>query len=207
MLAGAIVRQTEKMKGENFYELKGAIDAVLTKLGITDYWYDDFKATSDWADQVFWNKTGTAEIKIGDEEIGFVGEISPNILDVFNIRRKVAMFNLNFERLLKLISEELIYQPSSQYPAAVRDLAVLVSSGDRVGDVIKLIDDIGGELVQDVDLFDMYEGEGIPKGKKNLAFHIVYQSYEKTLKDEEVNRIQRKIIKELEKNDNWKVRK
>jgi len=106
-----------------------------------------------------------------------------------------------------MVSEELIYQPPSQYPAAVRDLAVLVNSGDRVGDVMKLIDDVGGELVQDVDLFDMYEGEGIPKDKKNLAFHIVYQSYEKTLKDEEVNKIQRNIIKKLEENNNWKVRK
>ncbi|MBU4285183.1 phenylalanine--tRNA ligase subunit beta [Patescibacteria group bacterium] len=207
MLAGAIVRTSEKVKGENFYELKGALDAILNKLGITDSWYDDFKATSELVDQIFWNKIGTAEIKIGDRKIGFIGEINPDILNAYNIKRKVAVFNLNFDQLLKMVSEELIYQPPSQYPAAVRDLAVLVNSGDRVGDVMKLIDDVGGELVQDVDLFDMYEGEGIPKDKKNLAFHIVYQSYEKTLKDEEVNKIQRNIIKKLEENNNWKVRK
>jgi phenylalanyl-tRNA synthetase beta chain len=207
MLAGAIVRTAEKTKGENFYELKGTLDAILNKLGITDFWYDDFKATSDLVDQIFWNKTGTAEIKIGDEEIGFIGEINPDILNAYNIKRKVAIFNLNFDQLLKMISEELIYQPPSQYPAAVRDLAILVNSGDKVGDVMKLIDDAGGELVQDVDLFDMYEGEGIPKGKKNLAFHIIYQSYERTLRDEEVNKIQRNIIKKLEENNNWRVRK
>jgi phenylalanyl-tRNA synthetase beta chain len=207
MLAGAIVRTTEKTKGENFYELKGVLDAILNKLGITDSWYDDFKATSELVDQIFWNKTGTAEIKIGDEEIGFIGEINPDILNAYNIKRKVAIFNLNFDQLLKMVSEELIYQPPSQYPAAVRDLAILVNSGDKVGDVMKLIDDAGGELVQDVDLFDMYEGEGIPKDKKNLAFHIIYQSYEKTLKDEEVNKIQKNIIKKIEENNNWKVRK
>ncbi len=206
MLSGAIVRQTEKIKGESFYELKGVIDAILTKLGISDYWYDDFQATSDWTDQIFWSKTGTAEIKIGNEEIGFLGEINSDILNAFNIKRKVVMFNLNFEKLLKLVSEELIYRSPSPYPAAIRDLAVLVNKSDRVGDVMKIIEDTGGELVQDVDLFDMYEGEEIPDNKKNLAFHIIYQSYEKTLKDEEIDKIQRKIIKELEKN-NWQVRR
>jgi phenylalanyl-tRNA synthetase beta chain len=207
MLAGAVVRSTEKTKGENFYELKGMVDVVLNKLGVTDFWYDNFKATSELVDQTFWNKTGTAEIKIGDNEVGFIGEINPDILNAYNIKRKVAMFNLDFNQLLKLISEELIYEPPSPYPAAVRDLAVLVNVEDQVGDVIKLIDDIGGDLIQDVDLFDMYEGPNIPVGKKNLAFHIIYQSYEKTLKDEEVDKIQNKIIRELEKNINWKIRK
>ena len=207
MLAGAVVRQSEKIIGENFYELKGILDNLFIKLGISDYWYDDFGATPEHTDRIFWSKTATAEIKIGDKEIGFVGDINAEILDAFGIKRKVAMFNLNFEQLLKLVEEELIYQPPSPYPAAMRDLAVLINKEDRVGDVIKIIDDAGGELVQDVDLFDMYEGEGIPANKKNLAFHIIFQSYEKTLNDEEVDKIFRKIIKELEKNNCWKVRR
>ena len=207
MLAGVIVRSTEKTRGENFYELKGMVDAILNKLGITDFWYDNFKATSELVDQIFWNKIGTAEIKIGDNEVGFIGEINPDTLNAYNIKRKVAMFNLDFGQLLKLISEELIYEPPSPYPAAVRDLAILVNTEDKVGDVMKLINDIGGELIQDVDLFDMYEGPNIPVGKKNLAFHIIYQSYEKTLNDDEVDKIQNKIIRELEKNNNWRVRK
>ena len=207
MLSGVIVRQAEKIKGENFYELKGILEGLFTKLGISDYWYDDFGATPEDTDEIFWSKSGTAEIKVGDKEIGFVGEINPDILNNFNIKRAVAMFNLNFDLLSSLITEELIYQPPSPYPAAVRDLAVLVNKEDRVGDVIEIIDDAGGELVQDVDLFDMYEGEEIPGSKKNLAFHIVFQSYEKTLKDEEIERILRKIIRELEKNKDWRIRR
>lgn len=207
MLAGLISVQKEKIKGEKFYELKGVIDSLLNKSGITDHWYDDFQATPEWTDEVFWQKTGTAEIKVGDEEIGFVGEISPKILAKLNIKAIVVGFNLNFEKILKLAQEELIYQPPSPYPAAVRDLAILVNRGDRVADVLNVINEAGGELVQDVDLFDMYEGEEIPNGKKNLAFHIIYQSYEKTLKDEEVDRIQKRIIRELEKKRGWQVRK
>jgi phenylalanyl-tRNA synthetase beta chain len=207
MLTGIVARRSEKIKGENFYELKGTIDNLLNKLGITDIWYDDYQATPEWIDDAFWQKTGTAEIKVGDEEIGFIGEINPKILTRLNIKAIVTAFNLNFEKILKLAEEELIYEPPSPYPAAVRDLAILVNQQDRVGDVLNVIEIAGGDLVQDVDLFDMYEGEEIPGGKKNLAFHIIYQSYEKTLKDEEVDKIQRKIIRELEKNEGWQVRK
>ena len=207
MLNGIIARRGEKIKGENFYELKGAIDSLLNKLGITDFWYDNYQATPDWTDKIFWQKTGTAEVKVGDEEIGFVGEISPVILSKLNIKAPVAAFNLNFEKILRLAEEELIYKPPSPYPAAVRDLAILVNPEDRVADVLNVIETAGGELVQDVDLFDMYEGEEIPGRKKNFAFHIIYQSYEKTLTDEEVDKIQRKIIRELEKNKGWRVRK
>ncbi|MFZ5559733.1 MAG: phenylalanine--tRNA ligase subunit beta [Patescibacteria group bacterium] len=207
MLAGIIAKRSEKMKGENFYELKGVVEGVLNKLGIADVWHDDYQATPEWLDEAFWQKMAVAEIKVGDEEIGFMGEINPKILAKLNIKASVVAFNLNFEKLLKLAEEELIYKPPSPYPAAVRDLAILVNQNDRVVNVLNVIHRVGGELIQDVDLFDMYEGEEIPGGKKNLAFHIIYQSYEKTLKDEEVDKIQRKIIRELEKNEGWKVRR
>lgn len=207
MLTGLIAVQNEREKGERFYEIKGAIDSLFNKLGVTDHWYDDFQATPEWTEEIFWQKTGTAEVKVGNQEIGFIGEINPKILNKLNLKGIVVAFNLNFEKILKLAREELIYQPPSPYPAAVRDLAVLVYRGDRVADVLNMINDAGGELVSDVDLFDMYEGEEIPKAKKSLAFHIVYQSYEKTLKDSEVDKIQKRIIKVLESKRGWEVRK
>jgi phenylalanyl-tRNA synthetase beta chain len=207
MLSGIIAARNEKTKGEKFYELKGIIDSLLNKLGISDQWYDDFEATPEWTDDIFWQKTGTAEIKIGNEEVGFLGQINSQILNKLNIGGIVIAFNLNFEKILKLVEEELIYEPPSPYPAAVRDLAIFVNLEDKMADVLNIIEITGGNLVQDVDLFDMYEGEGIPDGKKSLAFHIVYQSYEKTLKDEEVDKVHRKIIRDLEKNKNWQVRK
>lgn len=207
MLAGLIAVQNEREKGERFYEIKGAIDSLFNKLGVTDHWYDDFQATPEWTEEIFWQKTGTAEVKVGNQEIGFIGEINPEILNKLNLKGIVVAFNLNFEKILKLAQEELIYQPPSPYPAAVRDLAVLVYRGDKVADVLNVINDAGGELVRDVDLFDMYEGEEIPKAKKSLAFHIIYQSYEKTLKDSEVDKIQKRIIKALESRRGWEVRK
>ncbi len=207
MLTAVIASKEEQTKGEKFYELKGMVDTLLNKLGISDQWYDDYGATPDDSDVVFWQEGRTAEIKVGDEEIGFLGYIHPRILNALNIKGIVVAANLNFKKVLRLASEELIYEPPSPYPAAVRDLAVFVDLNDRVADVLNVIEVAGGEIVRDVDLFDIYEGENLPEGRKSLAFHIIYQSYEKTLTDEEVDRIHRKIIKELEKNKNWQVRR
>ncbi|MBU0476617.1 phenylalanine--tRNA ligase subunit beta, partial [Patescibacteria group bacterium] len=89
----------------------------------------------------------------------------------------------------------------------IRDLAVLVPQGVLVEEVLNRINRIGGLLVRDVDLFDIYEGEGIVDGKKNLAFHIIYQAEDRTLKTKEIDEIHNKIIKSLEKEVEWEVRK
>ena len=205
MLAGIIWRKTNKR--ELFYEAKGIVDGLLNKLGISNQWYDDVKATSEWSDKIFWHSGISAEIKINDKEIGFAGEINPEILSKFGIKGSTAAFNLDFELLLELVSEELIYQHPSKYPAAIRDIAVLVNRGDRVVDVLNVINSVGNELVRDVDLFDMYEGGEIPRNKKNLAFHVVYQSDERTLTDEEVDKTHNRIVREINKKMGWEVRK
>jgi phenylalanyl-tRNA synthetase beta chain len=205
MLAGVLGRKTG---GDRlFYEAKGVVDGLLNKLGITGQWYDSFQATPEKTNKIFWNSSRSAEIKINNKEVGFIGEINPEILSKFGTKEQAVVFNLDFEPLIKLISEELIYQHPSKYPAVIRDIAVLVNLGDRVVDVLNVINSVGGELVRDVDLFDMYEGGELPRAKKNLAFHIVYQSDEKTLIDEEVDKVHNRIVKEVSKGRGWEVRK
>jgi len=181
MLSG-ILAEKEKT-GKLFYQAKGIVDGLLNKLGITGQWYDNFRATPEWSNKLLWHPTNSAEIKIDNQEIGYLGEINPEILSEFKIKGRVAAFNINFEILAKLASEELIYTPPSKYPAVIRDIAILVNLGDSVADVLNVINNAGGELVGDVDLFDIYEGNEVPDNKKNLAFHIIYQSDKKTLTD------------------------
>jgi len=128
-------------------------------------------------------------------------------LDDLKISLKVTAFNIDFEKLQKLCSEETIYQPISPYPAAVRDIAVLVPRTVKVVEVLNKINAVGGKLIRDIDLFDIYEGDKIPEGKKNLAFHIIYQAENRTLSSKEIDEIQNKIIKNLEKKLEWQVRR
>jgi len=198
---------TAAILGDEFYQLKGMVDLLLQKLGISNVWYDSYQSTPEDSKISMWHPKKCAEIKVDHEEIGFLGEISPKIIDHFKIDNRVVVFDIDFEKLQKLCSEETIYQPISKYPAAVRDLAVLVPRGTKVEEVLNKIEVAGGKLIRDVDLFDVYEGEELPEGKKNLAFHIIYQAENRTLASQEVDEIQNKIVKTLEQNPEWEVRK
>ncbi|MDP2933878.1 MAG: hypothetical protein Q8N81_07175 [bacterium] len=165
-----------------------------------------------------------AEIKSGDVLVGWVAEIKPEILDALEIKERVAAFELDFNKLIKLASEEREYVPPSKYPAIIRDLAVVVEEMTKIETVLNIIEIAGGPLLQDTDLFDIYEGmagaplrqgfsplrrvegEASEASKKRLAFRLIYQSDERNLTDEEVNKLQEKIIKALEE-EGWEVRK
>ena len=171
------ISEKKKLSGilypEDFYQLKGVIDTLLNRIGISDIWYDDSN-----------NKT---EIKIGSEILGWLDK---------------SVFEIDFTKLVELATEERIYTAPSKYPAMVRDIALWVDQNTKVAEVLNVINTVGGSLVSDVDLFDMYPGDD----KKSLAFHIIFQSNERTLIDKEVNELQEKIIKALEEK-NWEVRK
>ncbi|MBI2450610.1 MAG: phenylalanine--tRNA ligase subunit beta [Candidatus Nealsonbacteria bacterium] len=192
MLTGMLV-------GEDFYRLKGVIDSLFNKLGIVKVWYDDYQASPEDSPKSLWHHKKSAEIKVRDIELGFLGELKdkPNIV----------AFDLDFDKLTALASEEHEYRQISKYPATIRDLAVLVPALTRVEEVLNVIETAGGSILKDVDLFDIYEGEGIGDGKKNLAFHFVYQAEDRTLTSIEVYKIHQKIIEALEENPEWEVRR
>jgi len=198
---------TGVISGDAFYEAKGIIDLLLNKLGLSDIWYDEYKPTPEESKISIWHPKRCAEIKVGQDEIGFLGEISSKIVEKLKLKSRVIVFDFDFEKLQKSASEETEFQPISSYPFAVRDIAVLVPRGVLVEAVLNKINIAGGSLITDVDLFDIYEGEEILEGKKNLAFHIIYQAQDRTLSSKEIEEIQNKIIKALDADPEWEVRK
>jgi len=214
MLAGVIAHKTTNRKGREFYELKGVIDALFDGLGIAEHWYaespeyvrgNDFEPRSGEAPRGFWKEGGSAEIKVGDKHVGYLGEITPLVLEKYDIKTPVAGFEIDFEALASLAEEEQVYYPISKYPAIVRDLAILLPLEIRVEEALNVIENVGGPLLQDADLFDMYEGENLPGGMKSLAFRLIFQSKERTLSDKEVGDITAKIINAI-RQEGWEVR-
>ena len=195
------------LEGGDFYEIKGMIDLLFNKLGISNVWYDDYQVSPEDSKISIWNSKICAEIKVDNQEIGFLGEISNNLLKKLKIKNKLVGFELDFEKLKEIASQESAYSPVSVYPAAIRDLAVLVPKETKVIELLNIINISGGRLIKDIDVFDIYEGEEIPENKKNFAFHLIYQAEDRTLKAKEIDKIHKKIIKTLEKNPEWQVRK
>jgi len=202
MLAGIITAETD-----GFYILKGVIESLLNSFGISEIFYDNFEANPEKSKMLYWDLRRAAEVKVDNKEIGFLGAVSQIALKHLQIKENVFAFEIDLAQLIRSAQEENEYQPISKYPAAIRDIAVLVPRNVRVIDVLNIINSTVGKLLKDVDLFDMYEGEGLPQGKKSLAFHLIFQAEDRTLSSEEIDNFQKKIINSLEKDPEWDVRK
>ena len=190
----------------NFYEMKGICDFLLNSLGITEVWYDEYQQTPEKSRPVLWNKGKSAELKVDSQEIGFLGEISGALLSNLKIAKPVVALHLDIEKLIQLGTEERSYEAPSKFPSAARDLAIVVPVETRVAEVMNVMEGAGGQLVADIDLFDIYEGGQIAEEKKNLAFHIIYQADNRTLTNKEVDALHNQIIKAIQINPEWEVR-
>ena len=191
----------------SFHEVKGIVELLCERLGITECWFDDFQQTPLRSGKSLWNMQRSAECKLGNTRIGFVGEISRALSVSLKMRQNAAAFSLNLEAFVAAATAERTYRPPSRFPASVRDIALLVPRGTKVADVLNVMEARGGQLVRDIDVFDIYEGERVHGGMKNLAFHIVYQSEDRTLTSKEIDALHDRIIKALEENPEWEVRK
>jgi phenylalanyl-tRNA synthetase beta chain len=193
------------LTGEKFFEVKGVIDTLLKKMGISNFYFDFYQPTPEESKISIWQIKKSAEIKIDGEEIGFLGEISKKILEKYKIKDKIVAFDIDFEKLAKLATEEHEYQPFSIYPAIVRDISVLVPRDVLVEEVMDVIERTAGSLIRDIDLFDIYEE--IESERKSLAFHIIFQLRDRAILPDEAEEALQKIFENLEKNPNWEVRK
>lgn len=201
-LAVVSAKKEEKYEAEAFYHLKGTVDLLFVKLGINGLWYD---TAPEPLKNSFWRTEHSAEIKAGDEKFGFIGEIHQDVLKKMDVKTRVAVCEIDMEKLAAFASEEREYAPPPKFPAVIRDIAILVSRWTPIDEVQSAIEIAGGKLVVDSDLFDIYEGAGLPAEKISLAFSIVFQSAEKTLTDEEVDKIYGKITAAI-KERGWEVR-
>ena len=179
----------QKSAPVDFYFVKGIVETVLTRLGI--------KAEYLSGNDVTLNPAKCADVMADSVKIGVIGEVHPTVLRQFDIAEPAFLFELDVDRLLKLASRPLVYKAASKYPGITRDIAILLDAGvdyKNVADIVKSFN-----LVSDLQLFDLYEGEQVPDGKKSLAFRLTYQAADRTLKDEDVDKVQKRILEQLSK--------
>jgi len=181
----------QKQNPVDFYYLKGIIEALLGRLGIVDYKFYPVKYPS-------FHPARAAEIFIGEEKVGILGEVHADVASRFDLQERVYMAELNFKTLSRHAKMLINFKPLPRFPAVLRDIAVMVKEDVLSHDISREIFNAGGELVENVTLFDMYQGEQISTGYRSLAYSIVYRSKQKTLTDEEVNEVHQRIIKSLE---------
>ncbi|MFA5173473.1 MAG: phenylalanine--tRNA ligase subunit beta [Candidatus Paceibacterota bacterium] len=173
-------------KKENlFFELKGITEELLRRLGLTDFYFKEEEGKL---------------LVLTDGEA--VGSLTAEKREGY----KIALAEINFEKLEKEAEEELEYEEIIKYPSITRDLSFLAGSEARVGEILKEIQGVDFQEIRDVDMVDFYEDEKLGDNLKSLTFRIVLQSKEKSLTDEEADKIMEKIIKKLEEKFGIEVR-
>lgn len=184
----------------DFYYIKEIVEILFERLGIEGCEYLPEKSDNSY------HPNRTANIVYKGSNIGTIGEIHVDVLENYDMNKKVYMANLDFDRIVKESILEKKYKPLPKYPTITRDLAIVVDKDILVGNLEKIIWQNGEDLIEDINLFDVYTGDQISENKKSLAFSINYRSYEKTLKDKEVNKIHESIIGKLEDKFDGKLR-
>ncbi len=182
-----------------FYEVKNVLEIILGRFSVREVSFAPLERQIPHFP--VWHLKRTAVVEIGGEAIGVAGEIDPIVAANFGIEGRVGAFNLNFEKLLNVIQNiKPAYTPVSKFPPARIDLAVIVARKVLWSQIKDAVMVSGKELIKEIGLFDIYEGKNIPPDKRSLAFHMTFQSPERTLKDEEIKNITDKIINKLQSN-------
>lgn len=185
---------------DDFFFLKESVNKVLNRLGIKDLTYIREEENESF------HPGRTAKIIANGEEIGIIGEIHVDVLENYDIGKKVYISHLDFDKIVEITNLDIKYKPLPKYPSTARDIAVVVSENVLVGDIENIILKHGEGLIEKVELFDIYRGNQIEEGLKSIAFSIIYRSYEKTLTDEEVSKTLKNIIRDLEASLDAKLR-
>ncbi len=206
LLFGSVVMDFSK-KAEGFYEMKGYSDSILGQFGVEDYYYDDFEFAPTDTFVSLWHQGRCAEIKIEGKErsVGYIGEINPFVLANFGIKKRVTAIEIDLEALQKISNDLREFKPLRKFPTSVRDISMVAGPKVRVDDVLRSIQQSGGDLVLDADLFDIFDMEETEE--VSYAFHITFGAEERTLKNEEIDEAMKKIITDLETDLGVKIRK
>lgn len=187
-------------KDEDFFTMKSRLEGVLAMSGISGHAYIPS------AENPFYHPKRCAAVEIKGEIIGYIGEVHPAIAESFEIKKRVYIFQLDFDKIAEKRVHSHLYRPVAKFPAIKRDIALVVSDEIFVRDIETIIMGEGSELIEKVELFDIYRGEQVPEGKKSVAYSIVYRAADRTLKDEEVNLVQEKVLKALQAQLDVKIR-
>ena len=177
----------------DFFTAKGMVEQLLDTLFISNY---EFEASSN---EYAYHPGRCAHIMIDDTVIGVIGEIHPKVAENYGINERILCFTLDVDSLFAHTQTDATYTPLPKFPAVTRDLALICDETIPVRILEKAITKGAGNLLETIQLFDVYQGEQIEGGKKSVAFNIVLRSAENTLAEEQVNSTMKKVMKELEK--------
>ena len=179
---------------ENFFTLKGEVDALLEQLNVHPATYvADTKNPS-------YHPGRCADIMINGKKLGVIGQIHPLVAEGYGISGEVYVAELDFTGLQSALAPERVFHSLPKFPTVSRDLALVCDEAMTVGMLEACIKKAGGKLLRSIQLFDIYRGPGIAPGRKSVAFSLELRADDRTLTDEDTTGVTNAVLEKL-KND------
>jgi phenylalanyl-tRNA synthetase beta chain len=172
-------------RGVDFFDVKADLEALVAPLA----------ARFERAEHPAFHPGRAARVLIGGEPAGWLGELHPRWQQKYELARPVVLFELDAQRLAEVPAPALA--PPSKFPPVVRDMALIVDSGVPAEALLQAMEAEKPAIVASVRLFDLYQGSGVPAGRKSLAFRVVMQHTERTLTDAEADAARDQLVRLL----------
>ncbi len=182
-------------KNIDFGYVKGLLEGLLDKLFIKNY---EFVANSKIA---YFHPGRCADVLCDEVFLGNIAEVHPTVLENFNLGKRAYIIALDVKALFDNADFNISYSRIVKFPAVNRDLSLICDREVPVGKLQKIIKNSAGKFLENVTVFDVYEGEQIPKNKKSVTVNISMRSNTATLTDEQINSIIKKVVDAFEKNN------
>ena len=186
-------------KQVDFYIIKGVCEELLDYLGYGGRY--SFVADKEKLPEEM-HPGKSAIISVNGENVGLIGRVTPELC-----KEEVYVMEISLDKLLNKKVGKMKYKELSKFPVVKKDIAVLVNKEVPAQELLKTIKNNGGKLLQESKVFDLYDGKGIPEGKKSIAFSVTLGDANKTLTDEEVNKVMEKVIAGLQSKHGAELRK
>jgi len=184
----------------DFYFIKGFIENILVEIGVK-YW-EYLKSDSE-----ILSSEQSAKIKISGKNVGNIGLLNSRVMEGYDIKNKdIFVFELDLDIIIGLANFDKKYKEIPKYPLIERDISIVVPQKYSAEEICRNISKIGGNFLTDVFASDLYTGKQITEGFKSLTFSMKFQSKDRTLKDEEVESTIKKIINQIERDFQSKLR-
>lgn len=171
----------------DFFDVKGMVERVLEGLGVVPDRIESARRPE-------LHPGRSATFFKGEKALCSFGQLHPDVGDAWELRGDAFLAVFDLEPLLEHVDLGRRYSDVPQYPSVVRDLALVVGADVPAGAIDATLRDAGGAILESLLLFDIYEGEPVPKGKRSLAYSLTFRAPDRTLTDDEVNAIQKRLL-------------
>ena len=176
----------------DFFDMKGVVEEFLYKVGMRkNIRYNKESGKS------FLHPGRQANIEYAGKVIGYIGEVHPRVLKNYSIGERAYVAVIDMPEILDMTTFDRKYDGIAKYPAVTRDISMVVPKDIEVGKIEEIIKKKGGNLVESINLFDIYEGSQIKEGYKSIAYSVVYRAKDRTLADTEVQNSMDNILTAL----------